>query len=183
MKFQFQVNVSENQYIDYNKFWTLKSPYGKKQLIILRGMILVMVLVFVFLTLFSENLQPNAFIACIPFFIMLIVCQALLPRFLAFTVESHIKSLKKKGKMAYSSTSVMEFYDDVFTETTPDNKLEQKYSSVERISVVNKKVIYIHVNNFMAYIIPVSVFQSQEQYEEFMQFIKTKCAHADIDIY
>ncbi|MBQ9749646.1 MAG: YcxB family protein, partial [Clostridia bacterium] len=76
--------------------------------------------------------------------------------------------------------SAIEFYENGFTETTPDNKTEQKYSSVERISVINNKVIYIHVNNIMSYILPFSCFDSKEQYTAFFQFIKTKCSKIDM---
>ena len=91
-----------------------------------------------------------------------------------------LKSLKKQGKMGYSPNSEMEFFDDGFTETTPQNKTEQKYASIERISVVKGKIIYIHVNNVMSYLLPVSCFDSKEQYDAFLNLIKTKCSIVDI---
>ena len=30
--FRFDVHTSEKDYIDYNLFWTLQSPYGRKQI-------------------------------------------------------------------------------------------------------------------------------------------------------
>ena len=39
---------------------------------------------------------------------------------------------------------------------------------------------YIHVNNIMSYILPFSCFESKEQYNEFFEFIKTKCSNIDI---
>lgn len=50
--------------------------------------------------------------------------------------------MKKSGKPAYSPTSVIEFDEDSFTETTPENKIEQKYSSVERISIIKDRFVY-----------------------------------------
>ena len=97
-----------------------------------------------------------------------------------WTLKASIKSLRKKGKMGYSPTSVVEFLNETFIETTPENKTEQKYSSIERISLVDNKMIYIHVNNVMAYIIPVSCFESAEQYQSFLDFIKTKSTNIDI---
>ena len=82
--------------------------------------------------------------------------------------------------MGYSPSSVIEFYEDSFVETTPDNKTEQRYASIERISIVDNKMIYIHVNNIMAYILPLSCFETKEQYDEFFEFIKTKCFNIDI---
>ena len=88
--------------------------------------------------------------------------------------------MKKTGKAGYSPESVLEFGDETFIETTPDNKTEQRYASIERISIVDNKVVYIHVNNIMAYILPLSCFETKEQYDEFFEFIKTKSANIDI---
>lgn len=82
--------------------------------------------------------------------------------------------------MGYSPESVIEFYEDSFKETTPDNITEQKYSAIERISVVDGKMIYIHTNNILAYMLPISSFSSNEQYNDFFDFIKTKCKNIDI---
>lgn len=75
----------------------------------------------------------------------------------------------------------MEFCDDCFTEITDEAKTEVKYSAVERISIISGKVIYIHINKLMAYIIPIYSFESKEQYSSFISFIKTK--NNNIDFY
>ena len=76
--------------------------------------------------------------------------------------------------MGYSPISTIEFFEESFIETTPDNKTETKYSSVERVIIVGNKVIYIHVSNVMAYIIPTACIQSQEEYESFVAFLQEK---------
>ena len=73
--------------------------------------------------------------------------------------------------MGYSPSSVLEFYEDRFIETTEEKRTEQKYSAVERISIVDNKMIYIHVNNIMSYMLPLSCFESKEQYDCFFDFI------------
>ena len=82
--------------------------------------------------------------------------------------------------MGYSPVSEMEFYDECFVEITPDNKTEQKYSAIERVSVITDKVVYIHVNNVMSYILPLSCFESKEQYNNFLDFVRSKCANIDV---
>ena len=69
--------------------------------------------------------------------------------------------------MPYSPSSVIDFYEDRFIETTAENKTEQLYSSVERISVIENRIIYL---------IPVASFESTSQYDEFLDFMKTKCS-------
>ena len=50
-----------------------------------------------------------------------------------------------------------------------------KYALVEQISIVDNKIIYFHINNLMAYLLPMASFENREQYKEFITFIKTKC--------
>ena len=76
--------------------------------------------------------------------------------------------------MGYSPISTIEFFEESLIETTPDNKTETKYSAVERVFIVENKVIYMPINNVMAYIIPTACIQSQEDYESFVAFLQEK---------
>ena len=180
MKFQFNVNINEEDYLDYNKFWMLRSHYGKKQMSTFRIIIAVIISLIIFISLYGGNFTLDSFIGIIPMAILLVLYELLLSPLFVLFLKCHLKSLKKKGKMGYSPSSVVEFYEDVFIETTPQNKTEQKYLSIERVSVVDNKVVYIHVNNIMSYILPFSCFESNEQYNEFLEFIKTKCSNIDV---
>ena len=44
MNFRFQIHVSEDDYLEYNKFWVLRSPYGRKSLVGLRILDVVIIL-------------------------------------------------------------------------------------------------------------------------------------------
>lgn len=180
MKFRFNVNVDDKDYLDYNKFWMLRSHYGKKQMTTLRITIAVFYIIFILFILYSGKFTLNSFISIIPMTILGVLFEVFLPQLNAFFLKGHLKSLKKKGKMAYSPFSVIEFYEDVFVVTTPENKTEQKYSSIERISIVSNKMIYLHINNLMAGILPFACFESKAQCDEFFEFIRTKCANIDI---
>ena len=112
--------------------------------------------------------------------IVLFLAQIFLTKFFSWSLKGQIKTLKKSGKMGYSPDSVMGFSEDSFIETTPDNKTEHKYSAIERVSIVDNKMTYIHVNNVMSYMLPLSCFESKEQCDDFFNFIKTKCANIDV---
>ena len=180
MQYKFCVHLDDKDYLDYNVFWSLKSPYGKKQILRLRAMIFGMVALLSLLVLYKEDFSSAAFIKIIPFVVILVLLQLLLNWFFARSLKGTLKTMKRQGKMGYSPYSEMEFLEDSFVETTPEEKTERNYSLVERISVIGDKTIYIHVNNVMACILPRSCFDSKEQYEEFLQFIKTKCQKVDI---
>lgn len=180
MNFQFKVNVSDKDYLDYNKFWMLRSPYGKKQIKSFRIIMAAIIAVGILFLLLDDGFSPDFLIESIPLLILLFIFELCITPFMSFTLKRQIKSLKKSGKMGYSPSSVLEFYDDYFIETTESNKTEQKYSAVERISIVDGKMIYIHVNNIMAHMLPICSFESKEQYEDFLIFLKTKCINIDI---
>ena len=179
MKFQFNVNLSKQDYIDFNIFWQTKSPYGRKQFIGFRIIIAIIVLMIVGLQIFNNTLSTYSIIDFIPVFALLLVVEIFLSKFLSWFYKGHIKMLSKKGKLGYSAESVVEFYDDRFTETTVDNKTEHKYTAIERISVVGEKVVYIHTNSMMAFILPISCFENLQQYNEFLGFIKGKSINVD----
>ena len=180
MNFKFNINLNDNDYLNYNTFWTIKSPYGKKQMLKFRITIAILFVAISFLSLFGGGFSADAWIGIIPYAILLVLYELLLNPLFCWILKGNIKSLKAKGKMGYSPVSEIEFYDESFIEITPDNKTEQKYSAIERVSVITDKVVYIHVNNVMSYILPLSCFESKEQYNNFLDFVRSKCANIDV---
>ena len=161
-------------------FWSIRSPYGKKQMLQLRWLIAILFGAFSLLSLIWGDFSKAAWMGILPYVVLLILFELLLNRFFAFLLKRNINALKKKGKMGYSPVAEMEFHEESFSETTPDNKSEQKYSAIERVSVIRDTVIYLHVNSVMSYILPFSCFASTEQRDQFLAFLKTKCASIDI---
>lgn len=181
MKFRFNVNITEQDYLNYNSFWMLRSPYGKKQMLTLRLAVTAIFVILIFITCFgfAEGYIADTLLSIIPLGVFLILFHIFLNKLYSVFLRVHMNALKKKGKMGYSPSSIMEFYDDHFVETTVDNKSENKYTAVERISIVGNKMLYIHVNNIMCYMLPFASFENKEQYNDFMSFIKTKCNSID----
>ena len=180
MHFKFNVNLSEQDYLDYNIFWLLKSPYGKKQLNQSRVILLVVFGIAFLYLLWDGGFSSDTWVTGITCLIYLAIAQLCMKPLLVLMTKINIKALRKNGKMGYSPSSEIEFHESSFVETTPTKKTEQSYEAVERISIISDKMIYIHVNNIMAYIIPLTSFDSKEQYDDFLTFIQTKCSNIDI---
>lgn len=174
MKFRFNVNINDNDYYDFNKFHNTRSPYGKKQMTSIRIIFAVFGLLYAVFTTVSDGFDPYMLIALLIVFSLLIV---FFPKLFMLVLKGNIKAMKKNGKMAYTPSSVMEFYDDFFCESAEETSTNYKYSIIEHISVVDNKVIYIHINSVMGLILPFASFQSAEQMAAFFEFIKTKCAN------
>jgi len=179
MNFKFKVNVCEQDYLDYNLFWLLKSPYGKKQLRTFRLTIALLTAVVLLISFFGGGFTLETLIGVLPVLIIFVLANVFLKGFFKLSFKGQIINQKKAGKLGFSPESLLEFYEDSFIETTATNKTEQKYTAVERISVVDGKMIYIHVNNLMAYMLPFASFDSKEQYDNFIEFIKIKSDYVD----
>ncbi len=175
MNFRFNVNLTDEDYMEFNKFHLLRSTYGKKQMRTFRVLITAICFLFSFIIMFANSFDPAALFGVIPFLFVWVVAQLTLRALMVFSIKSTLRSLKKTGKAAYSPSSVLEFGEESITEITELAKTEQKYKSIESISLVDNKMIYIHLNSIMAYILPLAAFESKEQYEAFMEFIRTKC--------
>ena len=177
---EFNVVMNDDDYLEYNKFHMFKSPYGRRSTVGTQIMISVIMAIFVLVNLIRGSFSTESFVRAIPFVILLVLCLLCYKPLLMFFLKQQLKSYKKSGKMGYSPVSKITFYEDRFEEITETNKTEQSYSSIERISVVGEKYIYIHVNSIMAYIVPFSCIESREQYDELMSLLGEACHKIDI---
>ena len=180
MKFKFDVRLTDKDYLDYNTFWLLKSPYGKMQISKVRKMIYAIFGVGALLILLLTGMSIQSYVSIGALVVLCALFQLFANRFFLISLKFQIKTMKKSGKMPYSAEAVLEFDENSFTETTPENKSELKYSCIERVSIVGGKIVYIHVNNLMAFLLPFEAFENVEEYNRFFDFIKTKVSVVDI---
>ena len=177
--YTFDVHILEKDYYEFNKFVSFKSPHGKKQMRGLRIFLIVIAVILCALSVWSNGFTEDALIDGIAYVIVFGAVQALLVPFMKGFIKLQIGFVKKSGKMPYSAQAVMTFDEEVFTETTEENKTELKYSAVERVSVREGYYIYLHINNLMADLLPYASFADKKQYEEFLQFLKGKVPTID----
>ena len=180
MLYQLCVQLTEQDYLDYNTYVAVRSPYGRRSRriiwLVMAGLFLLVILSGVYYGDFSgENLPAQLMVMALP-----VLLGVFMPAITKRSIKAQVKSMKKHGKMGYSPSSVVEFYEDVFVEKTPDTKTELAYTAVERISVVDGRVLYLHLSNVSACILPLSCFASQEQFAAFWAFIQTKCPKVEV---
>ena len=119
MKFQFNVKVNDQDYVDYNTFWMIRSPYGKKQIKTFRITIAVIFAIFISISLFSGGFSIESIIGIIPMLIVLSLTQIFLTRFFSWSVKGTVKNLKKSG--------IYQYLDCIYT--TEDDAKEEKHQS------------------------------------------------------
>lgn len=173
MPFKFDISLTEKDYYEFNDFHLFRSPYGKNIFLTCRtvvGLLPILVACLKLLKGFSIDyiidIIPHILLAAVVFF-------AFKPLMRAF-VKLNYKQQKKAGKLPFSSQSVLEFYEDHFTEITDHNKTENQYSVIESVYIVDEKIIYIFINSVSAHLLPVSSFENKEQYDAFLKFLEEK---------
>ncbi len=174
MNFRFNINMTDNDYLEFNKFHLLKSSYGRKNDLGTRIFIAVFMVIVCIALLFMGDFSHDSFIEILPLIFLLVIVEVSYTKLTELWLKHFIGKMKKKGKMPFSSSSVLEFGEDTIVETTETEKTEQKYSAVEKIYNNGGNIIYIYVNNTRAYLLPVSSFESEKEYKEFFRFLKEK---------
>lgn len=180
MLFEINVKMNDEDYLKFNEFVAIRSHYGRPQIRSLRIFITALLVLLAVLKIIANGICEDTIFSLVAIAISALIANLFMNKLMAFFLKLQIKSMKKKGRMGYSPESVLQFYDDVLVETTPTEKNERSYSTLERVSIVGDETVYIHFNNIMACILPRASFESDEQYNAFLEFIKTKCDNIDV---
>ena len=174
MKFRFNVNMTPEDYLEFNRIVMSEMPAGKKLIKTERIIISIFTVLGVILILLNEAGSASALVAVIALLLSAILVQVLITPGMKLFVKLNVKSLSKmQGKMPYTEHSVIEFYDDIFVEISDDGKNEVKYSAIDNF-FVNDKLVAIFINKMQAYTIPVTSFQSNEEMLSLVRFISEK---------
>lgn len=179
MKYKMNIFITEEEYIKFNEFVVFKSFYSKATGGFLKYLpvIFSIVTTILFYIIFGMNWFSNLY--CIASVIEIIVHFFRIDKYTRKVVVKSLKISKKQGKLPYDSEMVLEFYDDKIIDISKSSKTELLYSAIERVSVLKDGTIYLHQNQAMSNIIPATIFNSGINYNEFLEFIKSKCSVID----
>lgn len=179
MHFKLNVNLTDEIYYDFNKFFMFHSKNSARITTLTRVTVFLMYFVFGWLFCMAEGFSVNTCFFIGYLIITMILLQIFLKKLLWLSLKLRLNAAKKKGKLKYSPVSVLEFYDDFFCETTDDQKSEMKYSVIECVRVIRGNMVLLQKYEGLAFIVPISCFRTKEQYDEFLSFIKAKCSKVD----
>ncbi len=175
MKFKFNVNITQEDYIELNRIVMTETPAGKKSSKISNLVFIAVCVILVLFTLVTSKFSGEGFIVTGVLIIAFLLVHLTLNKAINnLAIKATAKSLTKiKGKLPYSEHSVLEFYDDIFVEITDDNKSEMKYSAIENV-FVNENLVVLFINSMQAYIVPTRSFESNEQKNSLVAFLNGK---------
>ena len=164
MKFKFDIKINEEDFYKFNEFVILRSPYGKKSMRALRLAIVIMLGLFSGMSFLMNGVTKGTLIGLGATAVLVLVFQIALNPLMKRTLRKQINNMNSAGKSAYCSSSVMEVYDDHFIDNQEDGEHKVRFTSVERVSIIKNKFVYIHVNSATGYIIKRDAFESDEQF-------------------
>lgn len=181
MDFRYEINLDDDDYMEFNLFHQIRSYYGKKLQGVIRRKIWILCVAIGLFIIAIGDFTPDSLFYGILFAALMFVFSFVQKPFFTWSVKRAVKKLQKEGKQCYTPYKVMEFLEETYKEESPNERSEKKYNTIERISIVEGRYVYLHQNAAGAYIIPYTVFKSEDEYRAFIDFLGTKCK--DIDYY
>lgn len=179
MKYRFEVFLNDEDYIAYNQFYMLNSKQGRQNISTMRIIISVVLGVIMLVLLTVSYFSIEGIIDALPYAIALVLFHVFIRKIYAGSAKGAVKNAKKHGKAAYSPHSIIEFYDDHFVSMNDHSRTEEKYSSIEGVSVIRGRYVYIHLNSIMSEIISYGAFESEAQFKDFLYFMSGICGGID----
>ena len=174
MLYKFEIEMTDNDYYECNKYHLTDSPDVKKSMIL--GKLIIP-------AIFLMDIIYNI-IQCFDWFsltfylvfygVISVIWFLTYKPFTLLFFKMQMKFMKKCGKMPYDKHSEMEFYDNYFVEKTENTKEEIQYNAIFKVRVNEPKAIYIYKNVVTAYIVPFSSFNSDDERNKFINFISEK---------
>jgi len=173
MLYQFKYTLSEKDYMEFNKYHLLNAPSNKRGIIVLRLLLPLIFLVYLLFSFFLFEEHSSLLIEFIIFAVISVIWFFIVKPLLIFNLKLRIKMIKKDGKLPYGKDVLVQFDEDSFIETIHEAESKANYKIIEKIAV-GKNAAYIYINAMQAVIVPFSVFETNEQKNEFLAFINKK---------
>ena len=179
MLFQLNINLSEDDYLDFNKFHSFETMHGKKLINKTRIFFVLAMKILAALFLLVMGLTTFSITYAALLLLFTLLYMVFFKKILTQNVKTQIKRLKKVGKLPFDPVSTLEFHEDKMVEMTALQRTEQSYSIFERICVVKDRYILLYKSSVGAYILPVVQVKAQLNQEEFVDFLSSKCTNVE----
>ena len=175
--YQFKNSVTEDDYLAFNEYHLLHSAQGKKAVNMFR--ILTPILSLLAIVIFwVANVSQELLVAeIIALSLVSIIMAFYSKKMLLKTIKNNLKRLKKDGKLPFSKETTIIFDEERIHEKSIEAESSILYTSIEKIGE-GDQAIYIYFSALQAFILPYRSFESDEQKNEFLSFLNTKCQKA-----
>lgn len=171
---RFNIKISEQDYIAFNKYYLHSSNVLKKTKNIvtftLAGLCLVIIIMFFYFNSFDNLVVPivesviaGIFILAYIFYFRTVGINR--------SVNNTIKRMKKDGRLPFEENSEIEFTDEMIIDKSTITQTRLKYEDVEKI-IKTEKYLFIFIDSARAIIVPLE--QLNDKKNDVINLIETK---------
>lgn len=179
MLYQFNIHLTEDDYVAFNQFHSFETPQGK-QLIRNSRMILTLVMaVLAALFLIVDGFTSFSVTYAVVLGLFTVFYLTMFKKIMNRNIQKQIQKLKKTGKLPFDPVSTIEFHEDRMVEITASRHTEQRYDAMERICVVGERYLFLYYSSVGAYILPIPQIRAQAAPEELLGFLMQKCGKVE----
>lgn len=169
--FTFQYEISENDYYEFNRFQLWNTPENKKQILLYRFMYPLRFMILA--TILSFALKRYNLIFYTYFGLCSIFWVVSYRKLLEYAIRRNIARIKKIGRLPYSASGTLSFFENELTDFSPISQMKIPYSSITKIAQTNT-AFYLFFGALQAVIVPFPVFQDEQEMISFIEYIKQK---------
>lgn len=175
MLFQFNISLTEEDYLVFNSFHSFDSAHGKKQIRKTRVFFVLTMVILMALVILMLGWTTFSISYAIILGLFTVLYMLLFKKILNRNIKNQIKRLKKIGKLPFDPVSTIEFHEDKMIEITAYKHTEQRYDTLERICVVRDCYILLYYSSVGAYILPIPQINVQANQMDLLGFLSQKC--------
>ena len=175
MLYQFNIHLTEEDYVAFNQFHSFESPQGKKLIRNSRMILTLVMVVLAALIFLVDGLSSFAVTYAIVLGLFTVFYVVGFQKIMNRVIRKQIKTLKKTGKLPFDPVSAFEFYEDRMAEITTSRHTEQRYDAIEQVCVVREQYLLLYTSSVGAYILPIPQLRQQGNLEELLSFLMQKC--------
>lgn len=174
--FEFQFEISKEDYLAFNKHHIYQTLYKKKRNH--KSLILLFVCCMLFGVAFIIN--PSIFATRREWIFVVIgvitfILLHFFPSFFFWLQKRGFKNLEKDGKLYDEGSFIYRFEEEMFTCVSKTLKIESNYTELERVEI-GESAVYLYIGAMKAYIFPNRIFATDEEKKNFLAFVREKIA-------
>ncbi|MBR5529639.1 MAG: hypothetical protein IKU57_04100 [Oscillospiraceae bacterium] len=175
MRYQLDIALTEDDAIEFEAFHLFKTKEGKAKVRKARMQELTVLLILIATVLIISGWTKNTALYVILVVIYDFIRMLLYKKIIYWRMKRHLKKLNKAGTLLANAVSKYEFYEDSLVEINEGTRIEQSYSKLQCVRVVENRYILLCPDDQIVYVLPISQLTAQVDKIEFLNFITQKC--------
>ncbi len=165
-----KINLRDEDFIEFNSYYILKSARGKRSVLFGRVSILI-VAILATVIFFAANANSKFILAeAIVLLAIGVIWFLFYPKMLKNNIAKRVIKVRRDGGLPYESEVELSFLDDVIIEKTATTNRETPYTDFKEITQTDK-YIYLAKHTQESMIIPLRCVEDKNA---FLAFLKEK---------